>query len=478
MTPKQREQLRALPAVDDLLRDPAVHRWLESASRASVVRALQDTIGHLRQRILEGQCDESVDPANVLLVAEDLVWARMTPSIRRVINATGIVLHTGLGRAPLCDAAVDAIADAAAGYCNLEYDLETGSRGERVTGVGQVLCELTGAEAATVVNNNAAATLLILQTFARDREVIVSRGQLIEIGGSYRLPAIMEASGAILREVGTTNRTHRSDYEQAINDRTAMLLRVYASNYRMVGFTKQVPIKPIAELAHRFGLLAVDDLGSGAMLDLEPVGLPAEPQVRQSLADGADLICFSGDKLLGGPQAGIILGRKDLVERIMSNPLARCCRVGKLTLLALEATLRHYDDADEACSAIPALATLAETTDSLADRARVLCEQLEAAVPDEHFYIGSHVGYAGGGSLPGRELPTVVVRWKPSRRSIDTVMSALRHTEIPVIARVHEDAICFDLRTIREQDYEDLAAAAASAVFADDEEPTLRVQPP
>lgn len=477
MTPQQREQLRALPAVDDLLRDEAVHRWLDSASRASVVRALQDTIGSLRQRILDGQCDQSVDPANVLLAAEDLLWTRMTPSVRRVINATGIVLHTGLGRAPLCEAAVDAIADAAAGYCNVEYDLETGSRGKRVTGVGQVLCELTGAEAATVVNNNAAATLLILQTLAKDREVIVSRGQLIEIGGSYRLPAIMEASGAILREVGTTNRTHRSDYEQAINDRTAMLLRVYTSNYRMVGFTKQVPIKPLAELAHRFGLLAVDDLGSGALIDLEAFGLPAEPRVRQSLADGADLVCFSGDKLLGGPQAGIILGRKDLIERIMANPLARCCRVGKLTLLALEATLRHYEDADEACSAIPALATLAETTDSLADRARALCEQLEAAVPDEHFYIGSHVGYAGGGSLPGRELPTVVVRWKPSGRSIDAVMSALRHAEIPVIARVHEDAICFDLRTIRESDYEDLVAAAASAVFADDE-PTLRVLPP
>ncbi|UCG17412.1 MAG: L-seryl-tRNA(Sec) selenium transferase [Phycisphaerales bacterium] len=477
MTPKQKEQLRALPAVGDLLTAQGVQRWLETASRPAVVRAIQDTVDGVRRRILAGNCDHPVDTDTLLLMAEDLLWERMAPLVRRVINATGVVLHTGLGRAPLCDAAIDAITDAAAGYCTLEYDLETGRRGQRVKPIGELIRDLTGAEAATVVNNNAAATLLVLSTFAAGREVVVSRGQLVEIGGSYRLPEIMVAAGAVLHEVGTTNRTYLSDYERAINDRTAILMRVHTSNFRMIGFTEEARLDEIVGLAQRAGLLAVDDLGSGALFDVTRIGLPAEPCVPDSLKAGADLICFSGDKLLGGPQAGIILGRSELIERVRANPLARCCRVDKLTLLALEATLRHYEDVAEARASVPALAMLSETTDALADRARALCEQLQKAVPGETFHVCSDASLAGGGSLPARELPTVVVQWRPGHRSIDAMMTALRHTEVPVIARVREDGICFDLRTIRDDEYEDLAAAVASATATDGGDAVVRAMP-
>jgi len=467
MTPDQKGQLRELPAVGDLLHHDTVRGWLDSAPRSSVVRALQRAVESLRGRILKGQCNHPVDADTVVLLAEDLLTEQREPALQRVINATGIVIHTGLGRAPLCEEAVEAIARAAGGYCNLEFDLDTGRRSDRLERIGQRLCRLTGAEGAMVVNNNAAATLLILQTLAKDREVIVSRGELVEIGGSYRLPDIMVAGGAVLREVGTTNRTHLSDYEAAISDRTAILMRVHASNYRVVGFTCRPPLEQIVELAHRHGLPVVDDLGSGALFDLARLNLPPEPCVADSLAAGTDLVCFSADKLLGGPQGGIIVGRRNLLDRIAANPLARCCRVDKLTLLALEATLQHYEDVDGAVRTVPVLAMLTEATDSLADRARTLCDRLQTALPDEHFYVCSDITYAGGGALPARELPTVVVQWRPATRTVESVAAALRHATVPVVARIREDAICFDLRTVRPEDYQDLIAAAASAAMAE-----------
>jgi L-seryl-tRNA(Ser) seleniumtransferase len=327
------------------------------------------------------------------------------------------------------------------------------------------LSSITGAEAATVVNNNAAATLLILQTFAAGREVVVSRGQLIEIGGSFRLPEIMVASGAVLHEVGTTNRTRLADYEQAINDRTAMLLRAHPSNFRMVGFTAEVAIKAIATVAHRFGLIAVDDLGSGALFDLTAYGLPHEPCVGDSLAAGADLVCFSGDKLLGGPQCGLIVGRQALIEQLNVNPLMRTYRVGKLTLLALEATLRCFLDADAVLPHHPTLAMLTGSPDELAQRARTLAEQLKAELGEEDFYVCSDVSYAGGGSLPGHELQTVVVQWRPAQASAASMAVALRQADVPVIARIRDDAVCFDLRTVREADFETLVVSVASAVW-------------
>ncbi len=465
MTAKKKALLRGLPSISSLLEHEEVGGWLSGVPRATVVAALQAALEDARAGISTGEVVKEPDLQDLVTLAEQKLLERSLPSLRRVINATGIILHTGLGRAPLCDAAIEAIAEGGAGYCNLEYDLKSGTRGRRNAHVIDELVSITGAEAATVVNNNAAATLLILQTFAAGREVVVSRGQLIEIGGSFRLPDIMGAGGVVLREVGTTNRTRIADYEQAINDRTAVLMHVHTSNYRIVGFSESVPIGAMSELARRFDLIAADDLGSGALLDFEALGLPDEPHVRSSIEAGADLVCFSGDKLLGGPQCGVIVGRRELIERIDSNPLMRTYRVGKLTLLALEATLRCYGDPAEAAAAVPAIAMMRASTDELAERARVLCEQLEAALPEEKFFVGSDVGYVGGGSMPARELQTVVVQWRPAKATADEMTRLLREADVPVVARVRSDAICFDLRTVRESDLESLVASVSSAVW-------------
>jgi len=470
MKAAMKKMLRALPSVTSLLEHEEVVDWLHGSPRAYVVGSLQAAIDEARGAILAGDEDVTIDPDDLVAEAEVYLLERSTPSLRGVINATGIVLHTGLGRAPPCEAAVEAIAEGIGGYCNLEYDLETGQRGKRQAHVALHLAELTGAEAATVVNNNAAATLLILQTLALGKEVVVSRGQLVEIGGSFRLPDIIRAAGVTLNEVGTTNRTRASDYQQAIGSDTAALMRVHTSNYRIEGFCESVDIEELAELAHRFELPVVDDLGSGALFDLKPLGLPDEPHVQASVDAGADLVCFSGDKLLGGPQCGIIVGRQDLIDQIEANPLMRTYRVGKMTLLALEATLRCYADRDQAPDLVPALTMLTATTDALAHRAEILVELLSQALPDEHFFVGSGVAYAGGGALPARELTTVIVQWRPTGARTNEIATALRDADDPVIARIRDEAICFDLRTIRDDDLESLVDAIASVILEEDGE--------
>jgi len=464
-SPELERLVRSLPSVSSVLATEDVGHWLAELPRTSVVGAVQSAIDACRSGMLAGSITEPVDLGTVIMLAEQELVERSTPSVRRVLNATGVVLHTGLGRAALCEAAIDAIVDGAHGYCSLELDLATGKRGKRSAHVSGLLEVLTGAEAATVVNNNAAATLLILSTFAEGRRVVVSRGELVEIGGSYRLPDIMRAGRATLHEVGTTNRTRLGDYEQAIGEETAMLLRVHTSNYRIVGFTEGTPIRALAELAHEHGLIAVDDLGSGALLDLSSHGLPAEPCVRDSIEAGADLVCFSADKLVGGPQAGIIVGKRDLIARVEASPLMRTYRVGKLTLLALDATLRHYLEPDTALEQVPALAMLSLSSDELAARARALSEMLRRALPGGAIYEHSDVSYAGGGSMPGRELETVVVQWRPSHAPVAEVASALRRADVPVIARVRDDAICFDVRTLHESDMEVLVDSVRTAVL-------------
>lgn len=464
MNADQQQRLRSLPAVGKLLEDDRVRVWLEGTSQRLVALALQDAVEDVRRRLLADEDNVDTDAEAVLEIAEELLQRRRQPSLVRVINATGITLHTGLGRAPLCGAAVDAITEAAGAYCNLELDLHTGKRGRRPQHVAGLICELTGAEAATVVNNNAAATLLILQALAAGREVIVSRGQLVEIGGSYRLPAIMQASGATLREVGATNRTRIGDYAAAISDQTALLMRVHTSNYRIVGFTEETPIGEIAELAHRFGLLAIDDLGSGALFDLTQLGLPGEPVVRDSLSAGADLVCFSGDKLLGGPQCGVICGRRELIQQLEAHPLMRTYRVGKLTLLALEATLRHFVDTDEAAQAVPTLSMLVADSQQLAERAEALEERLLAKLPGEDFIVCSDVAYAGGGSLPADALETVVVQWRPSAGGAADITAALRSAPMPVIARVRDESIIFDVRTLSVAELDGVIAAVQHAI--------------
>ncbi len=470
MKATMKKRLRELPSVSSLLEHEEVVDWLQGSPRAYVVSSLQAAIDETREAILSDDDDISIDPDDLVALAEEYLLERSTPGLRGVINATGVVLHTGLGRAPLCEGAVEALAESIGGYCNLEYDLETGRRGKRQAHVAQHLIELTGAEAATVVNNNAAATLLILQTLAQGREVVVSRGQLVEIGGSFRLPDIMRAAGVVLHEVGTTNRTRLRDFEQAICSDTAILMRVHTSNYRIEGFCESVAIAELVALAHRFELPVVDDLGSGALFDLKSLGLPDEPDVQSSLQAGADLICFSGDKLLGGPQCGIIVGRQDLIDNIEANPLMRTYRVGKLTLLALEATLRCYADRDQAPTLVPTLAMLTASTGALAPRADQLAEMLSQALPEEHFYVGSDVAFAGGGTLPAREIPTVIVQWRPAGASASEITSAMREADVPVIARIRDEAICFDLRTIRDDDLENLVDTVASVVLEDEPE--------
>lgn len=475
------ELLRSLPSVGAILAHEDVREWLHGLPRSFVVAAIQSAVDNLRQAILDGRVQHPVELEEILALAEEELAARSVPSLRRVVNATGIVLHTGLGRAPLCDAAIEAIAEAASGYSNLEYDLATGERGRRVDHIKRLLCNLSGAEAATVVNNNAAATYLILRVLAAGRDVLVSRGQLIEIGGSFRLPDIMSASGAVLREVGTTNRTRLCDYEKAISDRTALLLRVHTSNYRVVGFTEEVAIEDLSALAHRYGLMAVDDLGSGALVDPQRHGLPSEPFIKASVLAGADLICCSADKLLGGPQCGLIFGRCALIERLEADPMMRTYRVDKLTLLALEATLRQYLDEEEALQTVPTLKMLRSSTDELAERARKLLERLRKALPGENFYIGSDVTYAGGGSMPGHELETVVVQWRPAAASAQSMAAALRMAETPVIVRLRDDSICFDLRTVLESDFDEVvdgAYAAAHGEPADESAHETRVSLP
>ncbi len=463
LSAKIEKLLRTLPSVSAVLECEDVQHWLAELPRASVVASVQEAIAQCREQMVCGNVTEAVDLHQVLALAEADLVRRSIPSLRRVINATGIALHTGLGRAPLCEAAIDALVDGAHGYCSLEFDLTTGLRGTRNAHLSDLLAMLTGAEAGTVVNNNAAATLMILNTFAADREVVVSRGELVEIGGSFRIPDILRASHATLREVGTTNRTRLSDYESAICDETAVLLRVHPSNYRVVGFTESTPVSELSALAHRFGLLAVDDLGSGALLDMKAHGLPDEPCVRDSIDAGADLVCFSGDKLVGGPQAGIIVGKREFIDRIESSQLMRTYRVGKLTLLALDATLRQYLDPEMAIEEVPALFMLQVPTEVLVERARDLTSMLKAAMPGANVYEASDVAYAGGGAMPGKELETIVVQWHPEHAGVNDVVSALRAAETPVVARVRDGAICFDMRTIPESDFDTLVDSIATA---------------
>ena len=452
------EQLRRLPAIDQLLQDALGAGWFERWPRGLIVEALQSAVAAARTAIVE---DEEGTQATCGKDILEAAYARLVrdsqPGLRQVINATGVVLHTGLGRAPLSKAALLAIAETAGGYCNIETDLETGNRGRRTAHVEDLLCKLTGAEAATVVNNNAAATLLILNTVADGAEVVVSRGQLVEIGGSFRLPEVMAAGGAILREVGTTNRTRLADYESVLNENTAALMRIHTSNYRIVGFTEETPIEQLVGLGQRHHKIVIDDLGSGALGDSTTPGPHDEPTIRASLRAGADLVCFSGDKLLGGPQAGIILGRRDLVAQIETNPLMRTYRVGKLTLAALEATLRICQDDADAQRELPTQRMLLASTATLQRRAEELVRHLRALCTDESFVIVEERSVAGGGSLPGEELETRCVAWQPAALSVDDALADLRNHQPAVMARALRNAIHFDLHAVADEEIATLA---------------------
>jgi L-seryl-tRNA(Ser) seleniumtransferase len=377
-----------------------------------------------------------------------------------VINATGIILHTNLGRAPLCREALERIVEVSRGYSNLEFDLAAGRRGLRYDHVREILCELTGAEDALVVNNNAAAVLLVLSSLARGREAVVSRGELIEIGGEFRIPEVMERSGAILREVGATNRTHLSDYERAIGENTALIMKVHTSNFRIVGFTEEVPVPDLVALGSRRGIPVMNDLGSGCFLRLERYGLQREPTVAEAVKEGADVITFSGDKLLGGPQAGVIVGRKDLLEAIKRNPLNRALRIDKLTLAALEATARLYLNEQDAVAGLRSLTALTEPVEAAARRAGRLMRMLKReALPGVTLALRKGSSLSGGGSLPTQQIPTVLVALRSEGLSAARIDEKLRALPVPVVARISGDEVLFDPRTLSAEELSELRGA-------------------
>ncbi|NLA12022.1 MAG: L-seryl-tRNA(Sec) selenium transferase [Firmicutes bacterium] len=466
--------LRELPAVDRLLQEPALAGLLEQMPRRLVLAAVQETLQRYRQRIAHHH-DESgssaaapdLSPPALAREAVEAALRRGRPSLRPVINATGVILHTNLGRAPLAVAAAEAVAGVMEQYCNLEIDLEAGVRGSRQAHLEGLLCDLTGAEAAVVVNNNAAAVFLTLNSCAAGKEVIVSRGQLVEIGGSFRLPEVMAASGVRLVEVGTTNKTYRSDYEKAIAEDTAALMKVHTSNYHLIGFTASVEAAELVSLAHSRDLLAVEDLGSGLLFDLTRYGLPPEPLVQDSIAAGMDLVTFSGDKLLGGPQAGIIVGREKLIRKIRTNQLARALRVDKLTVAALEATLRLYLDERKAMQAIPALRALTIPLSRLRERAEALAAPLKERFGEEGVRLWEGSSRVGGGALPAAELPTVLLSLSTPRLGSSGLARRLRCGDPAVLVRLQRERLLLDLRTV-DPGQDGLLLAAILAAMKDE----------
>ncbi|HEY5162406.1 MAG TPA: L-seryl-tRNA(Sec) selenium transferase [Terriglobales bacterium] len=441
------ELLRMLPSVDEMLREGRIAAMAERDSRTVVTEAVRAALQNLRDSILEGHLNASqVELAVSALpeAVERFVRRAMRTSLLPVINATGVILHTNLGRAPIANAAIEHIREVAPGYSNLEFDLESGERGKRDVHVQRLFAHLLGAEVSTiVVNNNAAAVLLALNTLAEGGEVLVSRGELVEIGGSFRIPDVMSKSGAALREVGSTNRTRLADYERALTDRTKLILRVHRSNFQIVGFTEQPSLSEMVTLAHERGLPVMEDLGSGALFDLATIGVSGEPGVAESLAAGVDVVTYSGDKLLGGPQAGILSGKPEIVTRMRSNALFRALRVDKLTYAALEATLLAYVRQDY--DAVPALRMMRASAEEIGARAQAMARDLPATYRAE---IADGESVIGGGAAPGATLKTHLLIIALEGVSAGELATRLRHADPPVIARVEEDRVVVDLRTV------------------------------
>jgi L-seryl-tRNA(Ser) seleniumtransferase len=470
MNPSEDTQalLRLLPAVDRLMELARTDPGFELIPASVVLSCIRAVIDADRRRIRSGDgslAAPELAPPAVLQRVKAAVRAAMQPKLRRVVNATGVVIHTNLGRSLLAEEAVQNLAAVASRYSNLEYDLGAGRRGSRYMAVRDLLREITGAEDAMVVNNNAGAVLISLETLAKDRSVVVSRGDLVEIGGSFRIPDVMAKSGAVLKEVGTTNRTHLRDYETAIDPGVALLLKVHWSNYSIIGFTAQVSLKELVALGARHGLPVMEDLGSGTFIDFSKYGLLKEPTVQASVASGADVVTFSGDKLLGGPQAGIILGRRSLIERIRQNPINRALRIDKLTLAALETTLRLYRDEKRAVAAIPTLRMLTESEASIELRARELAQRL-AALADSRLFceLVSRPSKAGGGSLPLLELPSRCLQIRIHGFSANALELRLRHNDPPIIGRIEDDAYLMDLRTVQAEEPAIIASALAAVL--------------
>ena len=466
--------LRKLPSVDFLLADKQAFTLIERFGREAFVNACRSALDELRSLILQDRTsapEEAFSSERLFCRVKSRLEQKFSPSLQKAVNATGIIMHSGLGRAVLSGAAREALDDVTRGYCTLALEIETGRRGQRDSHVSRLLGELTGAEAATIANNNAAATVLILNTLAKGKEVIVSRGQLVEIGGSFRMPDVMKTSGAILHEVGTTNKTHLRDYAEAINENTGAILRVHHSNYRIVGFVEEPGVEELAELGKKHNVPVVDDLGSGALVDLQEFGLQTEPLIGRSVRAGAAVVCFSGDKLIGGPQSGIIVGKAEFISRIKKNPLARAFRCGKLTVAALEATLKLFLTPEKLKQRHPLYRMLSLDLEELEKRARRVDRALRKRLPPEaQLSVEDGGSQVGSGAVPVETIPTKLLSLKAAFMAADEMARALRLNNPPIFTRIHKEAVLFDFRTIQ-PDEDNLVQEAILKIF---EKPAAR----
>lgn len=441
---------RSIPKTDILLENEEIKKLIEKYSRDTVMESIHVEMDKLRKYIGQSDDEEKAKKQIELLIPhiEMTVTAMHTPNMRMVINATGTVLHTNLGRAPIGQKHMERVAQIATGYSNLEYNLEAGKRGERYSHFEKLLCKITGAEAAMAVNNNAAAVMLILSSMAKGGEVVVSRGELVEIGGKFRVPDVMEQSGATLVEVGTTNKTHYSDYEEAITEETKALLKVHTSNYRIVGFTDSVGIDELVPLAKERDIPVIEDLGSGVLIDLSKYGITYEPTVQESIRKGADVVCFSGDKLLGGPQAGIIIGKKKYIDIMKKNQLTRALRIDKFTAATLELVLQEYLSEENAIKNLPVLRMITKPLEEIKKDARDLSRMLKRANLPAKIEVVPCESQIGGGSLPLERIPSMAVTIRPDKISVPEFEERLRHLPVPVIPRVINDTVLMDVRTL------------------------------
>jgi L-seryl-tRNA(Ser) seleniumtransferase len=460
---EKQKLLSNLPSVDEILKGKQGVEWLKAHSRRYVLQAIRETIDSRRKEIIEGL---PVDLSEEVMMAdiENMLEKLSSYSLRPLINATGVVIHTNLGRSILPERALENIRRVSGCYSNLEYDIEEGKRGKRYSHIKRILREVTGAEDALIVNNNAAAVMLCLNTLSKDKEVIVSRGELVEIGGSFRMPDVMAASGAILREVGTTNKTHLYDYEKAINGDTALILKVHKSNFKIIGFTGEVSIEDLINLGIRHQIPVMFDLGSGCLIDLKPFGIYTEPVVKDIVKTGVDITTFSGDKLLGGPQGGVIVGKRQYIEKIQKNPMTRAMRIDKLTLSGFEATLMEYIDEEKAIKNIPTLKLLLQKPEEIMDRANRIAERLKKEIEDVYIDVMVDSSRAGGGALPEVDLPTYVVSIKSDKVPVNEFEERLRRCNPPIIARIKEDSLIIDARTLMDKDLESLVKGISTAL--------------
>lgn len=447
-----------IPKVDDLLNNPLINELNNQVPRVIILESIREEIDLLRIKIREDDIEEEEVRKTISNLPKQIINRALRKNknkLRRVVNGTGVVLHTNLGRSLISDEIIENVVDIASNYSNLEYDLNLGERGSRYSHLEEIIKTITGGESAMVVNNNAAAVMLVLSTMAKGKEVIVSRGELIEIGGSFRVPEVMAQSGAQLVDVGTTNKTHIWDYENAINENTSALMKVHTSNYRILGFTSSVSIEELRELKEKYEIPLIEDIGSGVLIDLSKYGLEYEPTVQDSIKKGIDIVTFSGDKLLGGPQAGIIVGKRKYIDEMKKNPLTRAFRVDKFTISALESTLKLYLDEEQAVKKIPTLNMLTISLDELEDKAKrlkdILCNEVDNKIEIE---IVDELSEVGGGSLPLEKLPTKCLTLYPKEMSVSKFERNLRRFTTPIITRVYRDKIYIDLRTVKYSEFD------------------------